>query len=85
MARYITHLDGSIEFPRKGYPPDIIPGYDQDPKNPYKFIPIIPECKFREIREHMLVCGKKRPYFHCLLKDIQVSRNYCAQCKEYQK
>lgn len=47
MTRYLTYIDGSIEFIKRGLPPTEVPGFEVDPGNPYIFRPILPPCKRR--------------------------------------
>lgn len=77
--------NGDLEFPRLGHEPapaDSIPNYERDKANPWIFHLVLDPCKFREVRETRMPCGKVSSCFWCVLKLIPVSPMYCASCTE---
>lgn len=50
--------DGSIIYPKKGFePPPPIEGYNRDPGNAWRFIPLWPACKFLNRTLQLKRCG----------------------------
>lgn len=64
--RYFVQPDGSIEFMKKGPPPQEVPGYEVDPGNPYHFLPILPPCEARIYKDlGEKCCPTARFMRHC--------------------
>lgn len=50
--------DGSVIYPKKGWePPPPLHGYERDPGNAWRFIPLWPECKHRTQVTRFKPCG----------------------------
>jgi len=79
---YTKLNDGTIIYIR-GVPPKQLEGYEVDPNNAKRFLPIIPPCIYRDTRNVKLLCGKLTGYYYCILKKCEVTRLFCSQCKEY--
>lgn len=80
---YVKLVDGTIIYVRGK--PGPIPGYEVDPENEKRFLPIIPECDYRDSKSVKLACGKLKGHYCCTLKQCEVTRLFCSQCKEYKK
>lgn len=73
-----------LVFPHRGPPPEVPPGYEPEPGDPYILHMIWVACKWRGT----LDCGacpsnleKKGPPY-CLLLDKLVDQNTCNACTE---
>jgi len=68
MRHFISLPNGSIQFIKRGIPPDEIPGFEVDPGDSYLFHPVLPPCAARTyvtiegdccpISRHMRHCTK---------------------------
>jgi hypothetical protein len=48
FQRPVFAKDGSFEYPRTGdVPPDEVDGYQRDPENGWRFVPVWPACRLR--------------------------------------
>jgi hypothetical protein len=81
MARFTEYDDGSRVYPKRGNPPAITPGYEQAPGDPYKLVPIMPECLNRVCGQFTLPCGKIIPIITCK-QGFQPSFKECKHCIE---
>lgn len=79
--------DGSIEYARKGHePPPNLDGYQRDPGNAWKFLPLWPKCKRRIQTQSMKQCGALSILTvcangECPLKQQQVNFAQCSACE----
>lgn len=80
--RYITHLDGSIEFPHRGSPPKNVEGYTVDPGDPFHFHLILPECPHRTFKKMVLkCCPEGKTVRHCTkFGFLAMSAQTCIGC-----
>lgn len=80
MKRHRIAEDGSLIFPRRGSPPELLEGYYRDSGDEYVLKPIIEECGNRTYKEVRSRCCKtRRPY--CLIKDRFVKMAECKECQ----
>jgi hypothetical protein len=80
--------DGSIIFLAQGPPPHKgPPGYGQDPSNPYRWIPDVPDCGYRFIGSNLNpTCKCMVKVMKCkLLQDSIVSAITCRSCTLYKQ
>ena len=50
--------DGSLVYPKKGFePPPPVEGYERDPGNAWRFLPLWPACQTRARMLQMKKCG----------------------------
>jgi hypothetical protein len=79
--------DGSVEYARKGHePPPDLDGFQRDPGNPWKFIPVWPKCQKRIQTTLLKPCGAIAVLTvcsnqECPLKQQQVTFDQCSACK----
>src|SRR5690606_727694 len=76
--------DGSVVYPNQGIPPSHgPPGYKQDPRNPYRWVPVFPDCKYRYIGYNFQErCKCNVPVNKCnALDGVIVSVPFCNSCK----
>lgn len=56
--------------------------WKQDPENPYRYIPVVPECTSRKIELRTLNCGKQRATWRCgVFHNKKVSAKDCNECQ----
>ncbi len=72
--------DGSLTFPKRGKPPKAQDGFDVDPKDPYRLIPVFDPCDHRTIRLAETPCGRIAGHPHCELHNKDVHPNDCDIC-----
>jgi len=75
--------DGSLFAPHRGKPPACPDGYEQDPMDPYRFVPILDDCEHRTIiSEQSGCCGKIR-IMKCAAKNNKVIlKSDCLACED---
>lgn len=73
--------DGSRVFPTRGDPPLEVPGFQRDPGNQYRLIPIMPPCQFRKEGWFAPECcpDKKVTFYQCE-KGYKVNGLECQNC-----
>lgn len=80
--------DGSVSFPARGKPPtEVLPGYEEDPGDPYRWLMTWDECQHR-LLNHPFVCasGMTRIGNLCKKKGIPITPRICrVDCKEPDK
>lgn len=76
--------DGSLAFPKRGLPPDDMPGYVRDLGDQYLFHPKIPECIHRQIITNVLPCGRCHTVWRCDKLNSLTSVKQCRDCKIYE-
>lgn len=79
MSRYQEYDDGTRVYPVRGRPPVPPPNYIAAPGEPFKLIPILPECQHRFVGEFKMPCGKIVPIKSCR-KGFKVSMVECTNC-----
>ena len=84
IMRYMVLPDGSIEFIRKGLPPEDVPGYEVDPLNSYLFHPILPPCQARIFKDlGSECCPLSRSMRFCTKFSLYAMRpETCKSCAE---
>ena len=66
--------------PQRGIPPEAPEGYEQAPGEPFMFLPILPDCRYRELRVvHRKCCGNITRMV-CQDRGIFVTRLDCMEC-----
>lgn len=74
--------DGTITFPKRGLPPPLEEGYERDPGDPWRLLPLLPECPLRtraEIELPCVKCQKKVTVIECQVKP-EVTYYDCEEC-----
>lgn len=78
--------DGCVEYARKGAePPPDLDGYQRDPGNSWKFLPLWPVCKRRIQTQSLKQCGAIAILTVCAngdcpLRQQEVTFDQCTQC-----
>ena len=79
--------NGDIVFPMKGNPPTKeIPGYTQDPFEPFIYHLNLVDCKYQEKdKNYRMPCGKYRKVLWCNLFNKETNALVCKECtkREY--
>ena len=78
--RYRTNPNGTIEYPVSGKPPPCPEDYMPDSENRFRFVPIIKECKHRQVRRIETGCCGTLNTMHCGHLETQVSYKICHRC-----
>lgn len=73
---------GMLLFPRRGVPPEPLPGYEEDPGNPYIHILTQPPCQYRIKKERVRACCGKTTYSFCIKLQVPAPRTLCHDCQE---
>jgi len=79
--------NGCVEYAKKGHePPPDLDGYQRDPGNAWKFLPLWPKCKKRIQTQSMKQCGALAILTVCAngdcpLKQQQVTFAQCSSCE----
>ena len=74
--------DGTLIYPRRGKPPDEMPGYVRNPADKYQLIPEVDTCKHRRTDKYIRPCGKIGCHWFCTLHKRQVNVPICNNCQE---
>ena len=84
-TRFITQMDGTLQFVKRGLPPDELPGYEADPNDPYLFHPILPPCAARTYKnlDNSDCCPIGRHLRHCSkFGYYSMTPETCKMCAE---
>lgn len=79
MSRFTEYDDGTRVYPKKGNPPIPPPGYQAAPGDPFKLLPIMPDCNQRETGSVRMNCGKIVQFQVCKL-GYTVTVLECQKC-----
>lgn len=85
MRRFIELGDGSIQFPMNGPPPMIVPGYEVDPGDPYRFHLELEPCAARTFKNVKVgnCCPEGRNVRHCTKFNlVAMTPPHCKNCVE---
>lgn len=86
-TRWFLSNDGNLHAPRRGRPPACPDGYTIDPTDPFRAIPIIPECEYRTSRVKDYKCCDSITLMVCGFNNKDIHRGVCKNCqanpKEY--
>lgn len=86
FGRARVQPDGSIMYPKRGWePPPPIEGYERDPGNKWKFLPLWPLCGFRQRVMVTKPCGAVNVKMVCKCKDCplfqhDITLSNCEGC-----
>ncbi len=83
--RFITAPDGSLQFLKRGMPPEEMPGYEPDPGDPYMFHPILAPCAARIYKNFVdsECCPIARHVRHCTKYGYyQMTPETCKSCSD---
>ena len=74
--------DGSLVYPKRGKPPNLLPGYDRDPGNPYRLVKGFEPCALRSIKHlYNKACGCVIEGAVCQIhNDLPVNAYFCSSC-----
>jgi hypothetical protein len=80
--RMISHLNGDIEFVKRGPAPMVVPGYEPDEGDPYVFHPIMPACTARTFKKITSgCCPEGREVLFCIKYNLlAVMPSKCVDC-----
>ena len=81
MADFRTLPNGYKIAPQRGTPPPAPEGYEMLESEPYVYVPTIPDCKDREIRDIKRSCCSSKQVIVCHKFDKFVIRLRCAECQ----
>jgi len=79
--------DGSVIYPKKGWePPPPLEGYDRDPGNAWRFLPLWPACKHRSQIIGVKPCGALRIVARCMCSSCPLFKSEvkladCSACQ----
>lgn len=83
---YITLPGGTLAFPHRGDHPDVLPGYERVPGDPYILVPVWPPCPHRGESTRVRPCGKLAFTRVCtLLQIVDLKVDTCLKCTELPK
>ena len=72
--------NGYLMAPQRGIPPEPPEGYERAAGEPFMFLPILPECSYREMRAiHRECCGTVTKIL-CNDRNEFVTRLDCKEC-----
>jgi hypothetical protein len=78
--------DGSLVYPKKGWePPPEVEGYQRDPGNAWRFLPLWPPCQTRARMLKMKKCGAYNVVMACTNGQCEHNQNVvtlqiCQNC-----
>lgn len=77
--------DGTLFIPRRGSPIDCPDGYKLMGNDPYRAVPILPNCEQRKIiKLPTICCGGRDHYKYCDYYSKAITNLHCLRC-EYVK
>lgn len=72
--------DGSLLAPRRGKPPACPAGFERDPKDQFRFLPILVECIHRSTKDAKCKsCGSDSMF--CKYAEITITMKTCVVCE----
>lgn len=81
MLRYNT-IEDSYWAPKRGDPPKCPDGYVNDEINPFKCVPDMKPCQYRQLETYKYApCGCMKQRVHCNGMARKVTINMCYQCE----
>ena len=79
---YRVAEDGTLFLPRRGKPKGCPDGFQVDPKDKFKCLPILCECSQREVViKKSSCCPGGNPFLQCNAIDSLVTAGMCHECK----
>lgn len=81
MNEWVTHQDGSIEFPLRVVCPKEVIYYNRDKHNHRLFHPAFLPCKFRSKAVEKKRCGRLAVCWFCEKKQQAVNVARCEDCE----